>query len=243
MIKNILFGIVIPLVLVCVGVGVYLVLRPPKPPKVPALGTDPASLLSKMPAAKVQTVLALTEKSETLDIPVSGTVVPYREIELAAEAAGRIIEKDAAVRNGSYVKKGQLLLRIDPRDYELDLDRLTRRRDQELAALEELKQDIENSQLLIEVTDQEYALADEEVKRMESLGKTFTSVSELDQAKRARLSSSNQRITLQNQIRSLQSKISRLELAIKLAETELEQANLNLERTYVRALCDGPHRE
>ncbi|MEZ6137465.1 MAG: HlyD family efflux transporter periplasmic adaptor subunit [Pirellulaceae bacterium] len=237
MTKNYIIGGLIPLLLSVAGFGIFALLEKPDPPKVPPLGTDRASLLSVMPTASVQRVHALAEKSETLDISASGTVVPYREINLAAEAAGRIIAKNPEVRGGNFVKKGQVLLRIDPRDYEIDIERLTKRRDQELASLAELRLDIDNSQRLLEVVEEEFALAEAEVKRFQSLG-GFSSDAELDQAKRA-ASQHESKVTLQNQIRAFESRISRLELAAKLAETELEQARLNLERTVVCAPVDG----
>ncbi len=238
-IKSIILGGLLPLIFVAVGVGVLVSMRPPVNTKASGIGADKASLLTKMPSAEVQYVRALAELSETLDIPLSGTVVPYREIALAAEAAGRIIEKAPNVRSGNFVKKDQVLLRIDPRDYELTVERLTRKRDQELASLEELKQDVENTKRLIDVSEQEYELAGQEVKRYQSLGSSFASAAELDQARRSLLSSMNQKVTLQNQLRTFEARATRLELAAKLAETELEQAALDLERTVVRAPVDG----
>jgi len=238
-IKSILLGGVLPVVLVAIGVGVFVGMRPPSNSTVEGLGRDRASLLRRMSSAEVQTVRALAELSETLDIPVSGTVVPFREITLAAEAAGKIIEKDPQVRSGNFVKKDQVLLRIDPRDYELAIARLTQRRDQELASLVELKQDADNTQRLVEVAEQEYELAQQEVKRFQSLGNSFASAAELDQAKRVLLTSMNQKVTLQNQLRTFEARSTRLELAARLAETELEQAELDLQRTVVRAPVDG----
>ena len=233
--KSILLGLVVPALLLAVGVGVFVGMRPPEPPKVPALGSDRASLLKAMQGAEVERVRSLNELSDTLDIAVTGTVVPYREINLAAEVAGKVIEKDPSVRSGNVVTKGQVLLRIDPRDYELELERLTQRRDQELAALAELAQDIENTQSLIENAKQEVALAQAEVNRMENLNRNVASQTEVDRAKRSYLTSRNQQLTLENQLSSQRTRRERLQLAIKLAETELSQATVNLERTTVRA--------
>ena len=91
----------------------------------------------------------------------------------------------------------------------------------------------------MEVADQEMQLAEAEVARFERLGGNFRSASELDTAKRSRLTSMNQRVTIQNQVRLLEARRARLESAVKLAETELEQARLNLERTAVRAPVAG----
>ncbi|MCR9295974.1 MAG: HlyD family efflux transporter periplasmic adaptor subunit [bacterium] len=235
--KNIILGAVLPAVLVVGGIALVVLLQVPEPTKT-AL-PDPnneGELLAFLPIAEVAEVKVL---AETLDIEVSGTVEPYREVQLAAEAAGRIVEKCPDLLSGNYVKQGQLLYKIDPRDYELEIERLTRRRDQELASIEELQQDIENAEALLTVAEQELELAAADVKRFESMNKSFSSAAELDQARRSRLSSLNQKVTLQNQLRSAKSRRSRLELAAKLAETELEQAKLNLSRTIIHAPVDG----
>lgn len=235
--KNIILGAVLPAVLVVGGVALVVLLQVPEPTKT-AL-PDPnneGELLAFLPIAEVAEVKVL---AETLDIEVSGTVEPYREVQLAAEAAGRIVEKCPDLLSGNYVKQGQLLYKIDPRDYELEIERLTRRRDQELASIAELQQDIENAEALLTVAEQELELAEADVKRFESMNKSFSSAAELDQARRSRLSSLNQKVTLQNQLRSAKSRRSRLELAAKLAETELEQAKLNLSRTIIHAPVDG----
>lgn len=235
--KNIILGAVLPAVLVVGGIALVVLLQVPEPTKT-AL-PDPnneGELLAFLPIAEVAEVKVL---AETLDIEVSGTVEPYREVQLAAEAAGRIVEKCPDLLSGNYVKQGQLLYKIDPRDYELEIERLTRRRDQELASIAELQQDIENAEALLTVAEQELELAEADVKRFESMNKSFSSAAELDQARRSRLSSLNQKVTLQNQLRSAKSRRSRLELAAKLAETELEQAKLNLSRTIIHAPVDG----
>ena len=235
--KNLLLGVFLPLVLVIAGVGLLAGLQAPEPERAAmANPNDEGDLLAFLPIAEVEEVRLL---SDTLDIDISGTVVPYRELQLAAEVAGRIVSKAPTLRGGNYVEKGQILYRIDPRDYELEVERLSRKRDQELAAIRELQQDIENAEKLLEVADQELALAEADVKRIESMKANFSSAAELDQARRSRLSAMNQKVTLQNQIRAAKTRRSRLELAAKLAETELDKAHLDLERTVIRAPVDG----
>jgi multidrug efflux pump subunit AcrA (membrane-fusion protein) len=239
MIKNWVLGAIVPMALVAIGVGVMIGMKRPDPGKKLPVEDKRSALMSQMLAADVQTVRALAEVSETLDLSVSGTVVPFREIQLAAEASGRIIEKSPDTRSGNFVQQGDMLYRIDPRDYELEVERWTRKLDQERATLVEQQQDIENAKRLLDVAEQEMQLVEAEVERFERLQGSFRSQAELDQAKRARLASMNQRVTIQNQLSLLQARRSRLELETKLAETELEQAQLNLERTVVRAPVAG----
>jgi RND family efflux transporter MFP subunit len=50
-----------------------------------------------------------------------GTVQPFRQIELVSEVSGRVIWVDPGFLQGEAVAAGQLLLRIDPIDYEVAL--------------------------------------------------------------------------------------------------------------------------
>lgn len=60
---------------------------------------------------------------ETLRVPVQaqGTVTPLRETALLAEVGGRIIEVSDAFNAGGFVSTGEVLLKIDPSDYEAGL--------------------------------------------------------------------------------------------------------------------------
>jgi len=189
-----------------------------------------------MPAAQVQQVRALTEP---LDLISSGVVVPYREIVLAAEVAGKVTEKDASVRHGNHVHVGQMLLRIDSRDYQLEVDRLVQRLEQERVNLSENEQDLVNTARLVELAQAQYDLAEADFERTKQLGLNFASQSELGSAKQAMLTAMNQKVTLENQMSTMRTRRQRLELAIRMVETELEQSRLNLERTKIQSPVDG----
>ncbi len=57
---------------------------------------------------------------DRLDLPAQ--VEPWVELRLAAEVPGRIVEVSA--EEGDYVEKGDILARIDARDYENELERI-----------------------------------------------------------------------------------------------------------------------
>ena len=56
-----------------------------------------------------------------LTIATTGTVVPFREVDLAVEVGGRVVWKSDAVLPGRFVTEGDKLLKIDPVDYELQV--------------------------------------------------------------------------------------------------------------------------
>jgi RND family efflux transporter MFP subunit len=55
--------------------------------------------------------------SRTVSVSGHGTVLPLREISLVPQVAGKVVEISPALVDGGAFKKGDVLLRIDPRDY------------------------------------------------------------------------------------------------------------------------------
>lgn len=60
---------------------------------------------------------------EDLSIPIQaqGTVSPLRETSILAEVKGRVVDVSPAFNVGGFVRKGDILLRIDDRDYRTNL--------------------------------------------------------------------------------------------------------------------------
>lgn len=57
--------------------------------------------------------------SRTVSVSGHGTVLPLREISLVPQVAGKVVEMSPALVDGGAFKKGDVLLRIDPQDYEI----------------------------------------------------------------------------------------------------------------------------
>ena len=71
------------------------------------------------------TVDVVAAEKETIRIPVQaqGTVSPLQQSVLAAEVQGRIVAVADNFHAGGFLRQGDVLLRIDPRDYEARLAR------------------------------------------------------------------------------------------------------------------------
>ena len=236
--KALFFGVLAPLALVSVGVLAFIAMGSQQPKQAPKDGKDRAAKLLKLPIVSVEPVKSY-EGIESLDVSLMGTVVPYRQITLAAEVAGRVKNKSEDCRIGRYVHKGDLLFELDATDFELEVERLQAMRDAEYAQQRELDQEIANLRKSMELAEEDVALQEKELKRLESLPSGFSSVTEVDQAKRLRLSAANQRLNIQNQLQLQETRRARLQLAEKLAEAQLQQSLVNLERTRVTAPIDG----
>ncbi len=59
----------------------------------------------------------------TLRVRTQGTVVPRTESELVAEVSGRILEVSPSLASGGFLEPDEVLVTIDPSDYEIALER------------------------------------------------------------------------------------------------------------------------
>ena len=236
---NPLFNWVIPLLILASGVIAVFAFGKLQPPEKPPEDMSPTARLARLPEVQVLPVRSLDAIGGKLDLGVDGTVVPYREIEIASQVAGQIVYKDPLCEVGSYVEKDQLLIRVDRTDYENEVARLTQQKEQEYQAIRELDQDMTNTNRLLSVAEQDVELRQREVERLKSLPEGFASPAELDAAERARLQSVNSKVTLENQLAAMRQRRNRLQAAEALAATQLEMAETNLGRTEIRAPVSG----
>jgi len=75
----------------------------------------------KVDNTPIVAVEAVTLSPMTLRVTSYGIVKPKYETELVAQVSGEVVELAEAFVRGGFVKKGQLLARIDPSDYEAAL--------------------------------------------------------------------------------------------------------------------------
>jgi len=226
-----LFGWLLPLAILGAAVGGYVVLGGPKPP--PRKEKEPPKPVPVRTAA-------IEPQSGGIDIEVDGVVVPLREVTLAAEVPGRVLRKTEACNEGQAVAKGEVLLEIDPRDYDLDVSRLEKELAQAGLAIEEVDEELIQNATSTDLARRQVELARREAARLEGLkaGKIVTE-SEHDRALRDELTAANSLTMLEGQKRVLAKRRIRLMEAQSLAATMLEKAKLDLSRTRVMSPVDG----
>ncbi|MFT4517863.1 MAG: RND family efflux transporter MFP subunit [Halioglobus sp.] len=69
-------------------------------------------------------VAMVVKENIRIQVQAQGTVTPLRETSILSEVNGRIIEVSASFNVGGFVSQDDILLRIDPRDYETNLLRM-----------------------------------------------------------------------------------------------------------------------
>lgn len=238
LVGKLLFNVVVPLILLGIGVGVIAMLGQVEPAPRPKPENDRAAMMQRLPGVTVMPMYSLEDLDANLELTVDGEVVPYREVSIATEVAGKIIFKSDQCEAGSVVQAGDVLMRIDPTDYQLELERLTRSREQAYQAVRETQQDRTNTKRLIEVALRDIELQERDVKRQKAL-KGYATAVELDRAERAVLQARQQLVTLENQLESQGQREASLDAALRVAETQLKSAEVNLKRTEVVAPIDG----
>ncbi len=181
-----------------------------------------------------------------------------RAINIASQVAGEVISLD--VNDNQFVKKGQVLIHIDPRQYIHD-------RDQAEGALATAKSQYEGQQLGAEIARKNFPAQLEQAKaqlataqanltkaqadydRQKSLSKPATSQQEVDAATAALKQAQAQVMLAEAQVEQnspvpqrigeTDTQVGQLKGQVEQAQAKLDQANLNLSWTEVRAPQDG----
>ena len=200
--------------------------------------------VSKRPTNRGGITVVVTEvvasHQEGLKINLDGVVTPFRQIEIAAEVQGRISFKAENCRKGLEVNKGDVLIEIDPRDYELDVRRLEEELEQADAMIRELEVEIQTAENQKELTSQQLAIDSRQLDRNQRLSTTAAaSQSELDVAKRAELITRNALQEITDKQNLLRQRLVRMESGKDLVRANLEKSNLALERTKIISPIDG----
>ncbi|MEX1039912.1 MAG: hypothetical protein WDZ51_04740 [Pirellulaceae bacterium] len=218
--------------LAVLGAGIFLFVMlgesrtRPQPPEAP-----PLQMVEAIPA---------TTHDEGISFTVDGVVVPYREIELGTEVAGRVVYKADNARIGRTVQPDEVLLRIDPRDYQSEVDRLNEDVKQAENNLVELDVQIESAQGQLDLAEDNVAIQQRFLDREERLQeRNATTDVNVDSARRDVLTARTAMQSQMDQLRLLKSGKKRLESVRERISNQLEQAQLELERTELKSPIHG----
>lgn len=228
---EVILNAALPIVVIGLGVAGFLALKAFYKP-VPRQQPEPSRpLVQTVPVAKYP---------GGLELVADGVVVPYREIQIAAEVDGRIVEKTPQCEAGTFVPKGTLLFRIDRTDYEIELSRVKEQLRQAEAALVEWEVQVQNTQRLLEIARQQLEIQKRDYARMEKLfGSNAITQAEYDAARRNLLLAEQEVLNLENQLRTQEASQEKLKSLRDQAAVQLKKAETDLSRTEIRAPADG----
>ncbi len=129
-----------------VGIGIFVALVKTKPEPATKERIDRGALV------EVGSVAPATHR---LHVSVQGTVVPARQVVAQPELSGRIVQQHPELVPGGRFKKGETLIRIDPRDYALALR-------QQQASVDRARLELELEQSRREIAKQEWKIIGED---------------------------------------------------------------------------------
>lgn len=171
---------------------------------------------------------------ETPALKLFGEVVAGRKVDLRPLVAGRIVNVGQNFLEGGVVRKDDLLVAIDPFDYEADVAERVAEWDEAKARLEEISVEIAGVRAQLKHDEAQLKIRRRDVARREKLrGSGASSVKSLDDARIA-LIDNEQRLTDRKSAVATwsakrmqqEAKIARLKVAVRRAQRDLEETRL-----------------
>ena len=223
------FKVLLPILIVAVAFGVFRVLKATRPEQ------EPPRVQERVWRVEAE---AVQPRRLAPELELYGRVETPDLLRAAAPAVARVTE--VAVRDGDRVRAGEVLLRLDERDF---LPRI----DQAKAQIAELEADVaseknryETDQLALEQEKQLLAIARAAVGRQQRLKSEKVGAEQaLDEARQAE---AQQALAVSGREMSLAdhpSRLAALKARLDSAEARLAELQLEYERATVRAPYDG----
>ncbi len=156
-----------------------------------------------------------------------------------AEVKGRVIETHPDLSAGSIIRKGEIVVRIDPTEYELQIAQLNAEVAQIQAQQVELRIQRKNNQDALAIEQESLLLAERELKRLEKLRPSnAVTESEYEQNSRNVLSQKQSVQSLRSSLSVIPSQQESLTASLNSRKAALDQAQLDLQRTTIKVPFD-----
>lgn len=206
-----------------------------------------AALRKAPPLANDEPVVFRAEamKVARQDVPTwirgFGTARPHRTSKVTAEVSGQVMEVHEALETGRLVEQGEVLVRLDPRDYDLAVEQgeaEVLRLESELARL---GQEEENDHRRLELARRLLEIAEREFRRSENLVREggVETLSALDARESEVTARRHGLAEVENALALIPARRSQLEAQLAAARSRLSGERLNRERTAIRAPFTG----
>ena len=169
-----------------------------------------------------------------------GEIVAGREVELRPLVAGRIVEVGPNFVEGGVMRADELVVAVDPFDYQADVAEYEARIAESRARLSEIGAELESAKELLEHDREQMELAKHDVERRDKLRDTAAvSQKALDDARMALSQREQQVISRKETIKRLAAQGEQQEAVVRRWEVALARARRDLEETRLTAPFDG----
>lgn len=201
--------------------------------------TRPAATVLERNAPWVN-VIALTPRTVSLDVIANGTVRARDTIAIGPEVGGRVVFVSSSLRSGSFVSKGEVLVKLDDREPRIVLRSATAQLDQASSELARLVASEAHVKRDLELRHERVELAKTEHHRQKALlGTGAASQGLLDQKRGAWLAERSALQLVERTVDLLPHDLARARAAVARAEAARDQAQLAVDRLVLRAPLDG----
>lgn len=168
-----------------------------------------------------------------------GVAKPGWVWEVVAEVKGTVVSIHPRLKSGELIEAENVLIHIDPTEYELSVVRLEASVEETRAKLKELVEDEENTRRLITVEQRSLELAKKSLERkLEALKRNAISQDEVDREERNYLQQKQNVQKLKNTLALIPSKRKALDAALDVHRSNLKQARIDLAKTVIKAPYD-----
>jgi HlyD family secretion protein len=157
-------------------------------------------------------------------VTASGKIYPEEEVKISSDVSGEIIE--LTIKEGDYVKKGQLLARIRPESYQANVE-------QSEAQLDNTRAQLSTAKSRIAQAEAQYLQAKQAFDRSEELfTKKIISKADYESAQTALK-------TAKADVEAAKHTADAAEFTIKATQAMIKEAKINLNKTTIYAPMDG----
>jgi multidrug efflux pump subunit AcrA (membrane-fusion protein) len=195
--------------------------------------------LTERPSVTVNYIEAIAQKIKP-EIIGFGTIIPDLDLKAKAEVSGRIVYIHPKLKKGEIFAKNTLLLKIDDKDYILQLKQAKADLLASKANLTEMQLSIENNQLELALSNEKLNVRQTEFDRKKELSaKGLVSKSNFDTEKQNLLLQKQEVLKLKNLQTTLPSQLEVIKAKVDIANINVEKSQRDLARTQIKLPFNG----
>ena len=200
---------------------------------------QPVRMVESEQATAVR-VISVPEITIAPQLMATGNVQPSRVWSGIAQVSGKVTELHPRLKRGALIRQGEMLLQIDPRNYELAITQAEAGLEAIRVQLDQIDMQENNAKALLEIEQQALKVAKSEFQRKQKMFQRKTiSQSDLGKEQRTLLAQQRSVQTLINSIRLYPVDRRLLAAELERQQAQLADARLNLERTTIRMPFNG----
>ncbi len=204
-----------------------------------ALRSKPEKRIIETPVPVVEVTDAFFE-TIVMQVEVFGTVKASQIQTLSAEVPGRFFQIHPDFAEGNCVQEGDVLLQIDPRSYQLEMEAAQVSVRQAELEIDRLAQEILNLQSDQGLAEANAKLSANELKRLKALSaEEYASRNSLDKAEQSDIEARIRLKTIKNQLLVASLAMKQKKQALEMAKIRADMAKLSLDKACVKAEFTG----